>query len=96
MDETKRKFGLAKRLYGFHFLRFYDFCSSVTDGVKLFMIIFMIGAHHAIPYIKVETVIAVDIFMVHVMMRGSVVSLGVKARGKSFSENFETEVTANV
>ena len=43
-------------------------CTSFGEGIEPFVISTMIGIHQSIPYIKIETIIAVKLFMVLVVV----------------------------
>ena len=61
--------------------------ASIANLLKGFVILSVIGAHKAIPNIKVQAVITAEIFVMHVMMRACIVPESELAFGKSFRQN---------
>jgi len=55
------------------------FFPALDDGFKLLIIALVVSAHDTVPYIEVQAEIAIDIFVVQIMMRGGIAPEGMYA-----------------
>ena len=60
-----------------------QFFPLLYHRLKLFMIAHVIGTHDTVPDIEVEAEVARHVFVVHVVMRGSIAPQGMDAPSES-------------